>query len=155
MPGGRPTEYTEETGDIICEELVHGKSLNRITQLASMPSISTVYRWLRQQDEFRKKYEQSRLDQVETLADEIKDISDNVENGTDNVQRDRLRVDTRKWIAERMKPTKYGPKSDLNINAVVTEMPTITRGGKEIEFDIGTSESSEATGFTSEASDDN
>jgi len=47
------------------------------------------------------------------------------------------------------------PTQKVDVSAVVTEMPTITRGGKEIEFDIGTSESSEAPGFTSETSDDN
>lgn len=45
----------------------------------------------------------------------------------------------------------YSDKTEVDLNAKVTEMPTIKRDGKEVHFDIGTSE---APGSTSEASND-
>ena len=140
---GRPTDYTEEIGLEICEKLALGNSLNRITQMDSMPSISTVYRWHRQFPEFRKKYELAREDQVETFADELIIIADNTES--DQVQRDRLKIDTRKWIAERMKPKKYGAKSEMDVNHNIQEMPTIKINGKETNFGYGDPKTTEST----------
>jgi hypothetical protein len=138
MKVGRPSDYTEEKANVICQKLVEGISLNRITSDSDMPSIATVYAWFKRYPKFLKKYEIAKDDQIDTLADELLDIADNVDNRTESVQRDRLRVDTRKWIAERMKPKKYGVKAELNQSMITyTKMPTVTKDGKELEFDIG------------------
>jgi len=44
------------------------------------------------------------------MADALNDIADNT-NG--EVQRDRLRVDTRKWYLSKIMPKKYGDKLDV------------------------------------------
>lgn len=49
------------------------------------------------------------------------DIAD---NGEGDPKRDRLRVDTRKWLASKLKPKKYGDKVDLTHSGP---------GGKPIE----------------------
>lgn len=131
MLEGRPTDYSQDKAIAICERLVEGESLRSITRDASMPSIKTVYSWLVKFPEFLKQYEKAREDQIDTFADEMLDIADDGTNdyvtkenkdgsefesvNSEHIQRSRLRVDTRKWIAERMKPKKYGPKSDLNL----------------------------------------
>ena len=45
------------------------------------------------------------------MADELLDIAD----GDGDVQRDRLRVDTRKWILSKLVPKKYGNKVTAEI----------------------------------------
>jgi hypothetical protein len=128
MPAGRPSDYNEKTATEICQRLSEGESLRSITRDKAMPSIKTVYTWIVVHPEFLKQYEQARADQVDTLADEMIEIADDgtndyVEKQTkagvivlvdaEHIQRSRLRVDTRKWIAERMKPKKYGLKSEV------------------------------------------
>ncbi len=84
-----------------------------------MPHVSTVYRWISSNQEFRDMYAQAREDQADTLADQIIEISDDATNdymqgedglelNAENIQRSRLRVDARKFIAAKLKPKKYG-----------------------------------------------
>lgn len=85
-----------------------------------MPNASTVCRWLGQNEEFRKQYAHAREAQADTLADEIIDIADGTDGATfvnddgaavaRDPARDRLRVDSRKWLAGKMRPKVYGDK---------------------------------------------
>lgn len=86
-----------------------------------MPSLTTVYRWLQDSEEFREMYARAREDQADTLADEIVSIADEQKAALTaegkpydpDVNRDRLRVDARKWVAAKLKPRKYGDKVDI------------------------------------------
>lgn len=111
---GRPSSYTVETGDIICERIADGESLRAICQDDDMPSRASVFRWLADNESFRNQYARAREDQAETMADELISIAD---EATDDVQRSRLRVDTRKWVASKLKPKKYGDKLQLGGDA--------------------------------------
>lgn len=117
----RPSDYTEEIALDICVRLANGESLSRICDKESSPHVSTIYRWLNSKPEFRDMYARAREDQADTLADEIIAISDEqreavTRDGTiydPEVNRDRLRIDTRKWVAAKLKPRKYGDKLEL------------------------------------------
>lgn len=132
---GRPSDYTEELADSICESLADGKSLVEICKQDDMPSRATVFRWLAANQVFQDMYARAREEQAETLADEIVGIADeecttvradkhssradddegNTEVVFDStaVQRNRLRVDARKWVAAKLKPRKYGDRVNL------------------------------------------
>ena len=105
-PGGRPTLYTPELADDICAHLSRGISLNRICQLPHMPGHTAVWQWLERYPEFASKYARAREVQAEYYADEMVDISDTADK--ENAQAIRVRVDTRKWIAAKLRPKKYG-----------------------------------------------
>lgn len=127
MVMGRPSDYTEELADKICERLVEGQSLRAICADETMPGVSTVCRWLGKHTEFREQYARAREAQADTLADEILDIADDAVNdwmerrrqdgsvdevvNAEHIQRSRLRVDSRKWLAAKLQPKKYGDKS--------------------------------------------
>lgn len=116
---GRPSTFTQEIADEICEGLIEGKSLRSICLRDDMPSAGTVCRWLGDSQTFREQYERARDAQADTLADEIIDIADDGSNdfmgddekyNGDAVARSKLRVDARKWVAAKLKPKKYGDK---------------------------------------------
>ena len=123
---GRPSDYTQETADIICDRLADGESLRGICRDEHMPSKTSVFRWLAVNEAFRDQYARAREAQADHLADEILEISDDGSNdwmertGKDqepgwvlngeHVQRSRLRVDSRKWFASKVAPKKYGEK---------------------------------------------
>ena len=46
----------------------------------------------------------------------------------------------------------YSDKQEIDLNAKVVEMPTIKRDGKDVYFDIGTSETSGSSGEASQDS---
>lgn len=104
---GRPSEYDEARADEICERLANAESLRSICLSAHMPAQSTVFRWLEQNESFRKRYACARETQAHAMADEILDIAD---ENDDDVQRSKLRVDARKWLAAKLLPTKYGDR---------------------------------------------
>jgi predicted DNA-binding protein YlxM (UPF0122 family) len=124
---GRPSDYTEELANTICEYLADGMSLKKICEKKEMPSKATVYNWLSHNQIFLDKYTRAREDQADTLADEICDIADDGsrdtykdENGKtvtdhDVIARSRLRVEARKWVAAKLKPKKYGDKVQTDV----------------------------------------
>ncbi len=128
---GRPSEFTQEMADRICAELADGMSLRTVCNSDGMPDKKTVFRWLRTNDTFRAQYARAKEESADALADEMMDIADDgsndwmevhqrgnvgwVENG-EAMQRSRLRVDTRKWIASKLKPKKYGDKIDATLS---------------------------------------
>ena len=102
----RPSEYTAEIAERICDQLADGMSLRKICAQEGMPDKTTVRRWLKQQEGFRTQYALAREDQADHWADEIIDIADEAEDaGLARVQ-----VDARKWVACKLKPKAYGDK---------------------------------------------
>ena len=122
---GRPSSYTQQVADIICERLMDGESLRSICEAEEMPSRMTVFRWLQANQAFRDQYAHAREVQADTLADDVLDIADDGRNdwmerrgeedagwvlNGEHVQRSRLRIDARKWKAAKLAPKKYGDK---------------------------------------------
>lgn len=115
---GRPTKYTPELGDEICERIAQGESLVMICKDDHLPAPKNVYAWLRAYEDFRNNYVRAREDQADTYADEITYIADTAEDA----QKARLQVDARKWVASKLKPKKYGDKIDMTTNG--KDLPT-------------------------------
>lgn len=111
-PGGRPTGYTEELGDLICEGLAIGKSLIKVCEEDGMPAPRTVYGWLRLHPEFLRNYKNSKEDQADAMVEEMLEIADDDEK---DVQRSRLMVDTRKWAASKFKTKVYGDRRTVEL----------------------------------------
>jgi hypothetical protein len=119
---GRPSDYSLDTAAAICARLAEGESLRAICRDDAMPDCATVFRWLAKHDEFREQYTCAREAQADALADEILEIADDGRNDTyldsegntrtdqEVIARSRLRVDSRKWLASKMAPKKYGDK---------------------------------------------
>ncbi len=121
---GRPTRYTSKVAADICTRLAGGESLRAICRDDTMPSFSAVINWLfdGEHEEFVAQYTHAREAQAEVWADEIVSIADEATGDTttdkdgkpvvdhEHIQRSRLRVDTRKWIASKLLPKRYGDK---------------------------------------------
>ena len=119
----RPTKYSQEIADVICERLASGESMRTISKAEGMPAMSTMFLWLREHKEFSEQDAKAKEEGVDALVEELLDIADDGSNDwmetndEDNpgyrfngepYQRSRLRIDTRKWIASKLKAKKYG-----------------------------------------------
>ena len=106
-----------------------GESLRSICRDDAMPALSTVFRWLSGGREFQEQYARAMDARATLLAEEILEISDDssgdavtdpetgaVRMDAEFVARSRLRVDSRKWLAARMSPKKYGDKVSQEIS---------------------------------------
>lgn len=122
---GRPSEFTQEIADILCERIAQGESVRTIAKDELMPASTTIYRWLQSNGEFREQYARAKEIQAEVMADELLEIADDGSNdwmtkrfgetevempNPEVLQRSKLRVDTRKWIMSKLLPKKYGDK---------------------------------------------
>ena len=120
---GRPSDFTPELADRICEMLADGLKLAEICQSEDMPAASTIFRWLAAQPEFERNYGMARRAYAHRLENEIIEIADNV--AADHppaaegnarpacyvgVQRDKLRIDVRRWLIRRLAPRRYGKR---------------------------------------------
>ncbi|WNZ54796.1 hypothetical protein QT397_18195 [Microbulbifer sp. MKSA007] len=126
----RPTLYSEEIAVSICTLLAEGLSLREVCAHDGMPDKSTVIRWLATNSEFCDQYAQAKEVSTFVMAEELLEIADDSSNdymdrqardgsveevlNPENIQRSRLRVDTRKWLMEKLKPKKYGQKLDID-----------------------------------------
>lgn len=143
-PVGRPSEYSEERAIDICRQIAEGRSLASICRDDDAPDITTIYYWMRKFPEFSKRYSQARQDAADTLADEILRISDELEHATDpiQIQAARLRVESRRWIASRLKPQTWGDKVQAEITgADGAPLPLVTvqfvqPGAKQVEGEV-------------------
>jgi len=147
---GRPTTFTQEIADTICEQLAtSSKSLKKICKELDL-NAGTVLAWLSSNKEFQDQYARAKEEQADLLADEILEISDDGTNDTymddegnmrtdnDVIQRSKLRVDARKWLASKLKPKKYGDKTDITSggNEIKPMAFIVTTTDKELAKDI-------------------
>jgi hypothetical protein len=126
----RPSEFTQEVADAICERLIEGESLRTICAGDDMPGKATVCRWLAKYDEFRDQYARAREMQADILADETLDIADDGRNdwmekqsadgqtvgwqvNGEAIGRSKLRVEARRWYAGKLAPKRYSDKLQL------------------------------------------
>lgn len=121
LPAHRPSEYTEEIASTLLQWIAEGGSLRSWSRESGIPPM-TIYRWMAAEATFRERYARAHEDRADSLADEILDIADEVA-GTDSiasVQAAKLRVETRKWIASKLRPQKWGEKQVVEQTGSVT-----------------------------------
>ncbi len=135
-------EKINECFNYIISEIESGKSLRYALNTNGMPSSKTFYEWLEERDnngeiteradEFVKRYARACESRELLLLDEILEIADKQGEDvieTDNgpvinhniIQRNKLQIEARQWTLGKLRPEKYGNKTD------------ITSGGEKIQ----------------------
>jgi len=104
---------------------------------------STIYGWLKADNEFHELYTHAREKQADRLVEQMIDISDDTANdlisdqngqrvNQEVIARSRLRVETRKWIASKMKPKVYGDSTKIDANVLGVMQHNIVATQEEI-----------------------
>lgn len=129
--GGRPSIYTDELADEICNEIASSnRGLPTLCDSHShWPTYRTVSSWIAQDYRgFFLKYTQAKEKQADFLCDAILDIIDKPEvfydengNERNDVAMMRLKVDALKWQAGKLRPKKYGDKQSIEVSQVPHE----------------------------------
>jgi hypothetical protein len=121
---GRPSSYSPELSAIVCRRIAEGESLRGICAEEDMPATSTIMRWISAVPGFREHYEQAIRERIELAVDDLAHLTEAPpERGPDGkidpgyVALQRLRVETRRWIASRLLPKKYGDAVALAVKS--------------------------------------
>jgi hypothetical protein len=115
---GRPErKYTEELANEILARTADGEGLLNICQSSHMPHERTVRRWVTDDmpPGFADRFARAVDLRHDRWADEVVSIADEPAKDMAEVQRNRLRVDSRKWILSKLKPERFGDRVDLNV----------------------------------------
>lgn len=128
---GRPSKFSQALAEKICDRIADRESLRSICRDETMPAKSTVLSWLADEDKaaFRARYALAREILADGFVDELVEIADDSsndwiekknaagettgwqENG-EAIRRSQLRIATRQWVAEKLRPKKYGAKAE-------------------------------------------
>ncbi len=122
------------------KRIAAGESVRQITtdKKAGMTERNFYYMLRAGDDDLFQRYARAREIQADRMAEEILEIADDatndfmerrgkdgrkkVEFNSENVNRSRLRIDTRKWLAGKLKPKVYGDKQAVDVNHGVQDM---------------------------------
>jgi hypothetical protein len=122
---GRPIEYPADSPiwDMILQGVSFGRSLSSVLRDPGLPTWPVVHAMLKKNEAFKDAYEKAVQERADRLADELLELADEEPpEGLEGpaasawVQRKRLQVDTRKWIASKLKPRTYGDRIDVSVS---------------------------------------
>lgn len=103
--------YSPELAQRICTLLSEGASLRTITRMDGMPSMASVWKWIAEREEFQAMYATAKQESADALVEDMQAIADDPSLDPNDK---RIRVDTRKWIASKLKPKRYGDKVQVS-----------------------------------------
>jgi hypothetical protein len=124
---GRPSKYTKEIAESICEQLSEGIPLREICRQDGMPAWRTVYDWMRQDEALSTAIAHARDLGYDNLAEQCLHIADNQMFGEEVTESEddkgvkhisvkridmlghrKLQIETRLKLLAKFNPKKYG-----------------------------------------------
>jgi len=111
---GRPTSYTPEIAQEICDKLAEGVPLAEICRQEGMPHPSTVRRWAATNETLSRAIADAREDGEERITADLRRTAKGDQGySTGDVNRDKLIIDTDLKLLAKWNPKKYGDKTIL------------------------------------------
>jgi len=131
-----PVPVTPEVMETIADHMAAGWSLRQVCKLDGMPTHAAIIQAARKDpDGIGKLYREDRENLFAYWAEEIVDIADDSKNdfmerehgpvvNQEAINRSRVRIDVRKWLLTKLKPTEYGDKTQIeHTGGVDVNMP--------------------------------
>ena len=117
-------EY-EQIFERVIEDIYRGRSLQSvINDDHRLISYEDFLRWIKRDSERHERFKEAQEMRTEFLAGEIIEIADGVEAidaaSADTVNRDKLRIDTRKWLMGAHNRKRYGESKQIELNTTVS-----------------------------------
>lgn len=147
---GRPSTFTPEIADEICERLANGEPLRAICRDDHMPAWRTVYDWVDAHSDFATRIARAREVGFDAIAEDTVELIDEVPERTEtqfgskvdagHVQWQKNRVEQRMKLLAKWCPQKYGDKqaveltghlavSEMTDDEIRAELAALTAGG--------------------------
>ena len=121
---GRPSKYTPELADEICQRLSNGEPLRQICRDDHMPAWQKIYEWMAKDEKLSGAIAHARDLGYDAMAEECLIIADTPKFGQTQVMTDKgssttvedmlghrkLQIETRLKLLAKFNPKKYGDK---------------------------------------------
>jgi hypothetical protein len=124
-PRGRPSTYTQEAADEICERLSKGEPLAQICRDEHMPAVRTVSKWKEAHPEFGADFARARDEGFDAIAADCLEIANTPVEGEETITKDdgrvevkrgdmlghrKLQIETRLKLLAKWDPRRYGER---------------------------------------------
>lgn len=116
---GRPSSYSQETADAICEAIEGGRTIREIIEREGMPAWETIRRWLRTTPSFQAQYAHAREMSAGALEERLLAEVATARDG-DSASAARVRIDAIKWIMSKRAPKVYGDRQQIDAKVDAT-----------------------------------
>ena len=127
-------EGRKELANQVIDMMTEGHSTRTACKMVGLP-MGTFLRWCDNDAALADQYTRARAILLEHMAEDTLEIADEAVGTTDNggtdsgaVAKQRLQVDTRKWLLSKLAPKKYGDK--------ITQEVTGANGGPILTKDV-------------------
>ena len=124
---GRPSTYSTETVEAICDRLSVGEPLAAICRSEGMPGLRTVYDWMEADDDVSARIARARDAGEDVLAAQCLEIADTPVEGVeirteggritetrgDMLGHRKLQIETRLKLLAKWNPKKWGDRQSL------------------------------------------
>lgn len=118
----------------ILEVLSGGPSLSSILEDdLSLPRMGELMGFLRRNPEWWDKYLDARTSQAEVFREKMQEAADPSGDSFSDVQRDRLKVDTYKWLMSVSNRDLYGDKKQIDVNQKLDLSAAMQAAEKRVE----------------------
>jgi len=111
---GRPSKFTQEIADYICEQIVNGRDLTEICENdEGIPSRATVYRWTCERPEFATQCARAREAGADFEMYAMKKLADACTEA--NVNSTRAKLNHMQWRVMKIAPRVYGDRTTTEV----------------------------------------
>ena len=107
----------------VCSMIGQGIALTRVCENAGLPSLTTVYTYMRNNTEAQLEYARAKSDSGDADQNKIEDLIERVITGDLDPNAARVAIDALKWCASKKKPKVYGDlhKYQVEVEAIKVE----------------------------------
>jgi hypothetical protein len=107
------------------EQVYRGRSLRSLVEDdPRLVSYEDFLRWIKRDPQRHERFKEAQEARTEFLAGEILEIADGAEaidpNSNDTVNRDKLRIDTRKWLMSAHNRKRYGESKSIELGGTIS-----------------------------------
>jgi hypothetical protein len=134
-------EY-EQIFERVIEDVYRGRSLQSLIQDDHrVISYEDFLRWVKREPQRYERFKEAQEMRTEFLAGEILEIADGVESvdpsSPDTVNRDKLRIDTRKWLMSTHNRKRYGETKQIDLGGSISIVDALQQArNRVIEAEI-------------------
>lgn len=128
----RPRVFSQETAGRMLDRMADGETPTEVCRDPTMPTWMVLCRWRRQHEDFAKRFRIAWESCCEHMVGDIVIIADDARNDyvdrvtrkgvmrvfdREHFERSRLRVESRKWMAQKVLRAVYGERSEVDLHA--------------------------------------
>lgn len=132
----RHVEY-EQIFERVIEDIYRGRSLQSLIQDDHrIISYEDFLRWVKRDPQRHERFKEAQEMRTEFLAGEILEIADGVEavdpSSSDTVNRDKLRIDTRKWLMGAHNKKRYGETKQIELGGTISISEALAQANQRV-----------------------